>query len=75
MGKSCAEDAYGWQGVKRDGLGNVTNDMFPGHDMYQNGIILNGDDSTIYCTSWYDGQRSSGYFTDKSTVDIRLIRL
>lgn len=69
MGKSCAEDAYGWQGVKTDKLGNVTDDSFPGHDNYQNGVIPNGSDSTIYCTNWYDGQPGSGYFTDKGTVD------
>lgn len=69
MGKSCAEDAYGWQGVKTDDFGNVTDDSFPGHDNYQNGVIPNGSDSTIYCTSWYDGQPGSGYFTDQGTVD------
>ena len=69
MGKSCAEDAYGWQGIKKDDLGRVTDDNFPGHDNYQNGIIPNGSDLTIYCTNWYDGQPGSGYFTDQATVD------
>ena len=69
VGKSCAEDAYGWQGIKKDDLGRVTDDNFPGHDNYQNGIIPNGSDLTIYCTNWYDGQPGSGYFTDQATVD------
>ena len=69
MGKSCAENAYGWQGLKKDKFGSIVDDSFPGHDRYQNGIIVNGSDSTIYCTKWYDGQPGSGYFTDQQTVD------
>ena len=59
MGRSSAEEAYRWQG---DG-------DFPGHDNYQNGVIQNGTDTTIYSTQWFDGQKSSGYFTDQGTVD------
>lgn len=68
MGNSRVEEAYSWQGIKFDNDGNV-NDSYPGHDSYQNGVIPNGSDLTIYCTKWEDGQLASGYFTDKGTVD------
>ena len=72
MSKSCAEIATGWQGTEN----------FPGHDIYQNGIIR--DDCTrIYMAGWQnDWARAtyiddkgiehlaaSGYFTDQATID------
>lgn len=70
MAKSCAEDAFEYQGVKMDGFGIVTDDSFPGHDNYQNGIIPKGSDTTIYWTNWDHAQLGSGYFTDQATVDL-----
>lgn len=68
-GRSRAEEAYGWQGVKQDEFGNIVDDSFPGHDNYQNGVLEHGSDTTIYCTNWTEGQPGSGYFTDQATVD------
>lgn len=55
-GRSRAEEAYGWQGVKQDEFGNIVDDSFPGHDNYQNGVLEHGSDTTIYCTNWTEGQ-------------------
>lgn len=72
MSKSYAEIATEWQGT-----GN-----FPGHDIYQNGII-NKDCNRLYIAGWqdnwanaswtdFDGKEhlsASGYFTDQATID------
>ncbi len=65
---SCAERAYGSQGVFLDDLGRENN-TYCGHDTFQNGVIPRGQDTTIYFAAWDDNPKGTGYFTDQATVD------
>ena len=60
--RSSAEKAYDTQGVKKDG-------QYPGHDVFQNGVIKHGEPFTIYTTRWDEKQLDSGFFTDQGEID------
>ncbi len=65
--KSRAEEAYDSQG--RDGA--FADNIYSGHDSFQNGTINPSDDCTIYVAEFGPGDnfKSSGFFTDQATVD------
>lgn len=69
-GPSAAEEARAAQGPSSGRpLKFQADNLYPGKDSYQNGIIEKGSKDRIYTTNWGPNSAQSGYFTDKATVD------
>ncbi len=62
-----AERAYQRQGII-DKDGKINKD-YPGHDTFQNGIIPQGQETTLYFCTWKENAKGSGFLTDQATVD------